>query len=167
MNDNRKIIYGSIVALVILSFAGGWYYNYAQNKTVVPDDQSAASSTDSNNSTTTSATSSKPTAAKPRLASDVTGTSMSYDQALEVFANQRIFFNENCRMVPTPIWVKNGIILMFDNPYREPRTFKLDGTPYTLPGYGFKLLQLRSTKLPHVVKVICGANQGTGEITLQ
>jgi hypothetical protein len=56
---------------------------------------------------------------------------------------------------------------MFDNRFRDARVIKLDGVAYNIPGYGFKLLQLKSTKLPHVVKVDCGGGKGTGEITLK
>lgn len=173
MNENRRnIIIWAVATLLVLAIAGGFYYSSRKNSDPNGTENGAlaVNGNDNSSSTATSSDSSKPSttsrpAPKPRLVNDVTAPSLTYTQATAIFANTLIAFNEECKMVPNPVHVVNGTTLMFDNRSRDARTFKLDGTSYTIPGYGFKLFQLRSTKLPHVVKVECGPN--TGEITLQ
>ena len=161
MAINRNIVLGVAVGLAILTVAG-FYYNYAGNKSA-PEN-----ALETPNETATTSTAAKPApTTKPKPVSDVTGSTLTYSQAITIFAKERIQFNEDCKMVPNPVLVTSGTTLMFDNRFRDARVIKLDGVPYTIPGYGFKLLQLRSTKLPHVVKVDCGGGKGTGEITLK
>jgi hypothetical protein len=163
MSENRrKAALWAIATLLVLAAAGGFYYISRQN--AGPDDGAVVTDGDGSPSSTATGTLPKPATKPLKLVNDVTAPSLTYTQASAIFANTLITFNEDCQMVPNPILVKSGTTLMFDNRSRNARTFKLDGVSYTIPGYGFKLFQLRSTKLPHVVKVECGSN--TGEITL-
>ena len=136
------ILWGAVV-LVVLASAGGWYYSYLQNKTGQEGTQDTP------------------------IANDITASSLPYAQAVIIYTNERIQFNQNCDIIPNPIYAKSGATLMFDNRSRDTLTFKLDDAWYTIPGYGFRLLQLKSTKLPHIVKLECGPGQSAGEIILQ
>lgn len=144
MNENRRIILWGAAVLIVLASAGGWYYNYLQGKAAQEETQDTTP-----------------------VANDVTASSLPYAQAVIIYANERIQFNQNCDIIPSPIYAKSGATLMFDNRSRDALTFKLDDAGYTIPGYGFKLLQLRSTKLPHVVEVECGDGENAGKIILQ
>lgn len=140
LNKNRRIVLWVAAILAILAAAGAW--QEGQN----PDaaDKSGQS-----------------------VSANITASSLTHDQAAIIFAKERIQFDQDCGVIPDKITVKNGATLMFDNLHRDARIFKLDGSAYSIPGYGFKLLQLKSTKLPHVVKVECGEDKTAGEIRLQ
>jgi hypothetical protein len=144
MIKNRRIILWGAAVLVILASAGGWYYSYLHGRTEQEETRESIPVTN-----------------------DVAASSLPYAQAVVIYAKERIQFNENCDIIPNPIHIKSGATMMFDNRSRDAMVFKLDGTGYAIPGYGFKLLQLKSTKLPHVVKVECGDNRNTGEIFMQ
>lgn len=176
MSENRrKAAFWAIAALLVLAVAAGLYYSSKHRPEPVEEmqaqDGASVENEDGSSSSTLGNTSSQPAASKPaakpgvKLVSDVTASSLTYTQAVAIFENTLIAFNEDCKMIPNPVFVKSGTTMMFDNRSRNARTFKLDGTSYTIPGYGFKLFQLRSTRLPHVVQVECGSN--SGEITLQ
>lgn len=162
MNKNKKILISVLVAIVVVALVGAWYYN--KNR----EQKNAGEISGTTPIATETSSSSLPAdGGRAGLVSDVTATSLSYGQAVTIFANERIQFDQNCRMLPTRIVVKNGTTLMFDNRSRDARTFKLDGTRYTLAGYGFKLFQLNASKLPHIVNVDCGTGQNNGTIELE
>ena len=70
-------------------------------------------------------------------------------------------------MEPNPITFKNGTSVMLDNRSGSERTITLDGTPYRLSAFGFKILTLRSRVLPHTVAIDCGEGRNNGQIILQ
>lgn len=144
MIKNRRIILWGAVALVILASAGGWRYGQVRNQTTLEKPQDTAP-----------------------VASNIAGSSLTHSQAVIIFAKERVQFGENCDVTPRSISIKSGATLMFDNRSRDAIEFKLDDVSYTLLGYGFRLLQLKSTKLPHTVEVDCGNGQGAGEIILK
>lgn len=154
MKKSQRLILWGAVLLALLAAANGWYYH--NSRTDQPDRSEPESVADSNSASATA-----------KVASDVTASPLTYAQAVTIFAKERVEFNGRCEMAPNPLLVANGTTLMFDNRSRDALTFKLDGTGYTIPGYGFKLLRLESTQLPHVVKVECGGVRDTGEITLR
>lgn len=144
MIKNRKLILWTAAGLVILASANGWYYIHSRENAGSGGNQDGISVADNTNK-----------------------SSLTRDQATTIFAKERIEFNEGCVISPNLIRVKSGTILMFDNRSRDAIAFRLDGANYTIPGYGFELLQLKSNKLPHIVKVECGDGRNTAEINLQ
>jgi len=159
MNKNQQKALWIVAALVVVvAVAGAWYWHYEgepyemEGGTAIPTD---------NSSSTAGGTQSH------GLVSDVTAASLSYGQAIAIFANTRIQFDATCTMTPTNFSVKNGSTLMFDNRSKSAMTFKLDGVRYSLPGYGFRLFALTAAHLPHIVDVDCGGHQNSGTIDLQ
>jgi hypothetical protein len=104
-------------------------------------------------------------------ASNVTPTvqqTLSYDQAINMYANKRIQFDPNCTMIPSSVNFLKGVEVMLDNRFGSARTISLDGVKYNLSPYGFKIVTLTTNLgLPHTIKVDCGTGKNNGQITLQ
>jgi hypothetical protein len=90
----------------------------------------------------------------------------SYASALIEFNGRRIQLNDVCAASPTNMTFKNNTSIMIDNRSATPRTFKL-GSTYTVKGYGFKIINLSSTKLPQTYLMDCGTQQNVATILLQ
>lgn len=91
----------------------------------------------------------------------------SYGAAVNLFQNRRIQFIENCQAIPTSIALKNNTALMFDNRINKQISFTLDGKKYALVAYGFKIIALSSSRLPHTVQVNCGSGVNSAQVILQ
>jgi hypothetical protein len=169
MNKNQKITLWVIIAVIVVAAAIGIGYHYYHKHQVADQEMMSGTTPIATDSTSTDGDNAAAGGTTPAtgLVSDVTAASLSYAQAVTIFANSRIQFDENCRMTPTTLATKNGTTIMFDNRYRNERTFKLDGVRYTLPGYGYKLFELTAGHVPHNIDVDCGTNQNSGKIDLE
>lgn len=143
MIKNRRVVLWGSVILLVLASAAGWNQARLKSGPAADDDLEAGSASGNN-----------------------AATSLTRAQAEVIFAKERIEFAEDCRTTPHSMSAKSGATLMFDNVSRDAVEFRLDGAAYSLPGYGFKLLQLKSDVLPHTVKVVCG-NKAASEIILR
>lgn len=93
---------------------------------------------------------------------------ISYNDALKIYANKRIQFDENCVASPNFVTFKEGTKIMLDNRASKARPVYLDGQVYNLQAYGFKIITLTtSAALPHTIMVDCGTGKNNGRILLQ
>lgn len=91
-----------------------------------------------------------------------------YDEALKIYANRRIQFDQNCVASPNTATFKKGTIIMLDNRSSLSRTIALGNLKYTVKAYDFALVTLTTTyPLPHIILVDCGTKQNTATINLQ
>jgi len=168
MSKNQKItLWVAIAAVVVIAAIGIGYYHHSHNNQDANQDITGNNPIATGGTSTVAAAGGGAAGGSTGLVNDVTATSLSYAQAVLIFANSRVQFDEACRMTPTMLAVKNGTTIMFDNRYRDARTFRLDGTRYTIPGYGFRLFELTASHLPHNIDVDCGTNQNSGKIDLE
>ena len=56
---------------------------------------------------------------------------------------------------------------MFDNRVAQGRTIRIDGKGYLIGPYGFIVLPLSATTLPHTFKLDCGAIYNVGQILIE
>ena len=97
-----------------------------------------------------------------------TGTTLSYTKAVNLYADRRIQFDNNCVVTPNYITFKKGTAIMLDNRAPKDVSVSLDSTKYSLKAYGFKIITLTTTAtLPHTIMVDCGSGQNNGRILLQ
>lgn len=119
----------------------------------------------SDNSTTTSGAATS-AASSTKSATPATAKTLSYSRAVQIYADRRIQLDENCQVLPSRIVFKSPVDVMFDNRARVTRIFALDGQKFSLPPYGFKIMHLRSSNLPHTVIVDCANGRNNGQIIL-
>lgn len=150
---NRKYIF--IIVAVIVVFAV-LIYRYSS--------RSELSTTD--NSTSPSASAGLQPSGSGTGTSGI-DTKLSYTQAVAKYVNTRIQFDASCQGSPRGAVFKNNTNVMFDNRSGDARWFSLDGRAYHLNGYGFVILNLFSTKLPHSIAVDCGSAKNVMQIMLQ
>ena len=161
--NDKRVLYG-IGALAVLLIFGGIVWLVTKPATETPAGQNASSTAQEQAATTSSST-----AATSSAASAKQGTSgaLTYEQALVQYANRRIQIQPNCQLNPANPVFKNGTYVMFDNRTPSAQTIALDGTRYTIGAYGFKIIRLYASRLPHTIRVDCGAGRNNGQITLQ
>lgn len=99
-------------------------------------------------------------------------SSLSYGEALKMYEGKRFQFSlnslNNCVMSPTSTVFKKGTKVMMDNRSNKQITIYLDGTPYNIKAYDFKIITLTtSAQLPHTIKVDCDNGKNNGQIILQ
>jgi hypothetical protein len=108
-------------------------------------------------------------------ATSVTGGSavtIAYADALVKYANTRIQLDmpdikgSACTATPSSVTYKNGTTIMIDNRTPNVVTVKV-GVPYTVKGYGFKLINLSSSTLPATWLIDCGSQQNVATILIQ
>ncbi len=93
---------------------------------------------------------------------------LSYSDALKLYVDRRIQFDENCLVNPSYVTFKKGTKIMLDNRASKPRQVYLDGQQYSLKAYGFRIITLTtSAKLPHTIAIDCGNGKNNGRILLQ
>ncbi len=152
-----------LIALGIIVIVAALGYLFTKREKGVSIAQAPASAT----STLTAAapkTSATTTAPKPDTGGSHPG--LSYGEAVSIYTNRRMQFDENCVATPNYIVVKNGTNFMFDNRSKNGRSIALDGTKYYLRGYDFRILTLKSSRLPHTVIVDCSSGKNNAKIIL-
>jgi hypothetical protein len=92
---------------------------------------------------------------------------LTYGEALRYYADRRMQFDPNCIASPNNMSLRNGVSVMFDNRAPSSTTIALDGIAYLVRGYDFRILTLRSGKLPHKIAVDCGSGKNNAQIILQ
>lgn len=92
---------------------------------------------------------------------------LDYGQAVQQYAGRRIQFDKTCQAIPNKITFKSGGSVMLDNRSGDARTVSLNGKPYVLAGYGFRIVALSSATLPFTYTLDCGGAQNVGTITIQ
>lgn len=117
----------------------------------------------------TSTAQSAKTGAATVLKKDTGGShaGLSYAEALRLYKSRHIEFDPNCVATPNNMSIRNGNSVMFDNRAASSTTIALDGVRYLIRGRDFRILTLRSSRLPHTVLVDCGSGRNNAFIILQ
>ncbi|MFH1246644.1 MAG: hypothetical protein V1489_02635 [Candidatus Liptonbacteria bacterium] len=155
------IIIVAVVVAVALAFAAYHNRKDADNNA---EQQGAASSTAASGSgqaasSTPSSTQSNTTPAK--------SPSLTYTQAVNLYAGKRIQFDANCTVQPIQLIVKNNTTIMLDNRGPQSRAVYLDRAKYTLPAFGYKTVRLSYTAIPKTIIVDCGTGRNNATIIVQ
>ncbi|OGZ63830.1 MAG: hypothetical protein A3A98_00900 [Candidatus Staskawiczbacteria bacterium RIFCSPLOWO2_01_FULL_40_39] len=155
--DKKIIKWGSLGAtLVVLAVFYG-VYQYYITKTPTYNEQ--------NNTATTQNESNE-----ADIGNNAGGgtTNLTYTQAVKLYVDKRIQFNDTCVASPNYVVFKKGTTIMLDNRSNKQRVISLDGVKYNLKPYGFVLVTLTTTaKLPHTIMIDCGTGQNNARILLQ
>ena len=97
-----------------------------------------------------------------------TTVALSFSDAVRIYANKRIQFNQDCVPSPYQVSFKKGATIMLENGANKTRVIRLDDVPYTIKAYGFVLVTLTTNAtLPHNIMVDCGNCQNNATINLQ
>ena len=153
----KDLYFGVALVVVAIVIVVGVYLNDTGYKT--PD------TTSNDTATETSGTQS---AGSNSTTNSATTSALTLDQALKIYANKRIQFNESC--VPTPSYVtfKEGTKIMLQNGSSQTKNIYLDGQAYNIKAYSFVIVTLTTSyKLPHAIMVDCGTGKNNGTIFLQ
>ncbi len=96
----------------------------------------------------------------------VAPVTISYANALIKYKNARIQLNDQCQALPRQMTFKNNTNIMIDNRSSASRTLKI-GAPVSIKGFGFKIINLSSAKLPATWLVDCDKSQNVATILIQ
>ena len=145
-----------ILAVVVLALIFVIYWG--PKRTLAPSQEPGQ------NGETQEKTEQKPTtSAKPSITQTI-----SYNEALQIYIDKRIQFDENCLVNPSYTTFKKGTKIMLDNRASKARPVYLDGQVYNLSVYGFKIVTLTTASpLPHTIMIDCGNGKNNGRILLQ
>jgi len=151
------------VALPFIGFYLGVRYADIVKKMLTAGDQATTTVKD-----ITSEVISAPSITTPQSKAAKTASSqLSYTAAVNLYGSRRIQILANCELNPTSISLLNRTSVMFDNRTPESKTIALDGTRYTLAGYDFRIITLKSGILSHTVRIDCGSGVNNGQVILQ
>ena len=175
--SKNKIIYMIIAIIIIIIIGGGIYWGMQKTNSFISTPDSTSDSNMPANTETQNDTAEKinPLPSNNTTSSNNTtpsNSSLSYTNALKIYVDRRIQFSINssnyCTMNPYTIAFRKGTNAMFDNRANKQITIYLDGKPYYIKAYGFKIITLTtSATLPHTIKVDCGTGKNNGTIILR
>lgn len=157
----RKYLWG-ILALLVVAVLFLWFKNNDVFRDYSYNDTEMSGTTETPTPKAKTITKTKSTAT-PK-ASPV---GISYEEALRIYADRRIQFNERCEANPASVTYKNGTAVMLDNRSSSVQTITLDGRAYSLAGYGYQIVTLSSNTLPHQIQVNCGKSVNIMQLLLQ
>ena len=171
MDGQKKfsiVIQIGVVVIVVALFGALYYYSKNINSQPAVQTQNKQQTTTSPQpASSTNPTKTKPGATTKKSAAPTFEQPVTYDQAINIYGNNRIQFDPNCGVIPSYSNYLNNTKVMFDNRYEKGRWFYLDGKGYYLEAYGFKIVTLYSKTLPYTVKIDCGTGKNNGQILLQ
>jgi hypothetical protein len=162
---DRRVWYGVGALVVLLIF--GWAVWLFTKPAPQTSGEDAMVTQEQATTTTATTTTSTATLSAPSSTKTTTSKSLSYQQALAAYTNRRIQIQPNCQLSPSAPVFKNGTYVMFDNRTPTAQTISLDGARYTIGGYGFKIIRLYASRLPHTIQIDCGSGRNNGQIVLQ
>lgn len=140
-----------VVALVVLL---GVYWMYQGSPSIAPEVNNTQTASEDNPVNETPASS--------------PAASLSYANALITYADRRLQFDSACVATPNNVTYKNGTDIMLDNRSKTSRTISVNGQVYTIRAWGFRIIDLTTTKtLPQTMLVDCGNGQNQATIILQ
>ena len=93
--------------------------------------------------------------------------SLSGQEVRTKYADRTIQFDEACEATPVAPTYKNGTTVLLDNRFEAARAISIGGHQYTVPGYGYVLVNLFSSTLPQKYNVDCDFRQNVSTILLQ
>jgi hypothetical protein len=159
MEDNKGgktmwIVLGIAILVLIVVFAVKMGRKSADQEVVVNTaPQEALSTEDVSVGSVNSTTGTKP-------------VTLSYAQALVKYKNARIQLDDTCQASPRNVTYKNNTNMMIDNRSAVSRTLKIGGS-VSVKAWGFKIVNISSTKLPATWLVDCDGSQNVATILIQ
>lgn len=91
----------------------------------------------------------------------------AYIKAIQAYEGRRIQFDQNCRVSPPLMVLKNPADVMFDNNSDTNKNFFLDGQPFSLASSSYRVLHLKVANVPSTVVVDCGTDKNVGKINFE
>lgn len=158
--QNKKIVWVVVAILVIVAIAGVVYYGKSKKQTPEPQPQSTG--TVDNQAEILVGTEKTGVILAPK-----TEAILSYQQVVDKYQGYRFQFNDQCTAIPTASTYKTGTRVMFDNRSAQQKTITLDGKGYKIGSYGFIIIPLSASTLPHTIKVDCDEQYNAAQIYLQ
>ena len=147
-----KVLLELIVVLVIAGFGIWTLYNNPASMTNVVPETTGGEVVDNNKSQNTNA--------------KVPAATIAYADALATYKDARIQRGADCQASPNNVTYKNNSSIMLDNRSDKTRTVKV-GSVFTLPAYGFKIVNLSSPTLPATWYIDCDSSQNVATILIQ
>ena len=93
---------------------------------------------------------------------------LSYGQAINKYTGKLMQFDPTCHPQPYPnLTTKNGNQIMFDNRSNRAITLAFDTQKVPLKAWGWTVLALRDSQLPHKILIDCNNGQNYGSVLLQ
>ena len=171
MKKNEPLYITIAVVFLVVVMGGTYWYVQKQNSYIFnPQFGIQSPSTSPNlNAVTPNVPAGSTTKSAPANKEPVT---LSYSAALKTYSNRRIQFSVNssnyCLVNPYSNSFFKGTKIMLDNRSSKTLTIYLDGTPYSLKGYDFRIVTLTTSgKLPHTMRIDCGTGKNNGNILIR
>lgn len=139
---------GSIIGLIVI---GATAYILARPDIIKEANQNMTSPEDQSATTTA-----QEVDKKNKAGIDI-DKKLTYQEAIKKFEGHRIQF-ENCFTMQTSMTFKSGTQIMLDSRSPDPQEIRLDGVPYRLGGYEFRVITLGRYSGLHTVKLDCQVN---------
>lgn len=153
LKDRKFIIVYIIIVLLVVALLVSYFVSKNIKLSINQPSQDEKKSEKQNSTSTTN---------------DNTGSSISYSQAVQLYANKTIQFDENCSVNPSYASFKQGEKIMLDNRGSKQRSVYLDNQEYIFSAYDFKIINLSTSySLPHTIMINCGSGKNNGRILLQ
>ena len=157
-------VLGAIAVVLVIFLA---VQNSSQNTVVAPANQGTTTIVPSDTTTEPAGTEDTSAGSVSVSSSGVVATTLSYDQALNKYANQRIQFDTGCQATPNAEVYINNTVVMLDNRSPDSRLLHMGGLGNTtVKAWGFKLFKISSAKLPMTFAIDCGNYQNVATITI-
>lgn len=161
LKDKKFIIVYIAIALIVVVLLSSYFMAKKVNVTDQSSSQDQKTTEKQNTTLPKSTTGSTNTNTN-------TSPSISYSQAVQLYTNKTIQFDENCVVSPSYASFKQGEKIMLDNRASKQRSIHLDGKEYIFSAYDFKIITLSTPDtLPHTIMIDCGSGKNNGRILLQ
>ncbi|KKT50395.1 MAG: hypothetical protein UW43_C0007G0012 [Candidatus Yanofskybacteria bacterium GW2011_GWA1_44_21] len=160
----------TIVWVIVIAVAGyGIWMVTKNNGSIGPTGDNVSPSPSVSGSSVSSGTKSS---TKTTGGGTASGTNVSYSDILSQYKTKTIQFNAQCQATPGQMALKTGEKILLDNRSSDTKTLKLDADTYTLAGYSWKVVTVKTSKaLPYMMGIDCrsagGVTENTATINLQ
>jgi|GEM_PF-2690684 len=93
---------------------------------------------------------------------------LSYTETFTKYQNGNLLqFSQNCQARPVSMALKNGSDLMLDNRENKEEVITFGNTKYTLPAYGYEVINLSVKNVPVTFQVDCSTAQNVATIVME
>jgi hypothetical protein len=185
MNKNKKAMFWTGVALIVLIIGIGAYQSQKVNPTIIKNNPPVASKTTITktplNLSSVAVATTTPTSTPASIASSTTATklgiyrkpkpltpkALSYGDAVTKYGNLRIQFNPSCQAYPNQIAVANPVTIMLDNRSDSTQIISVAGGSYIVSSYNYVIITINQKTLPVNLFINCNSSVNVAEIFLQ
>lgn len=154
-HSSSRFLFIFIILILGMSAVGSYIITSNQSPAKVSDSPVII---ETPTTTTQSASTEQPITAKRNA--------LSYSQAINLYSKNRIQFDSYCQANPTSLTIKSTVPLMLDNRSDSPRSITVDGTTYSLLPYGFKVITISFSRLPHTAVIHCGSSKNSARVNV-